>query len=184
MIAIRLIVLSAMLAATTVTSPAFARPPGTFSLSGDRDAQQWCIANLRRARGNNTWDYHSIMTNTEQSCNGMVQEYINSNPGYSYNPGPGIATCSCRKSIGPLMPFSDASGPLAAGGLSLDAIEVYNKGFFELQKRYRFKNMMREHDNLLKRVEAIDGKSMRSTEFSPDGNGKRLPAATPDVPGN
>lgn len=54
-------------------------------------------------------------------------------------------------------PTGGGTGPLGMNELSPQAIEVYSAGLIELRERYRFDEMVREHDALLEAVEAADG---------------------------
>lgn len=164
----RLLALSALVVAAAVSAPVSARALGTISIDttgpvtpapGPWGGVYLCTAHLRRWNSaTGRWDYHMASGYSTSSCQTNAQMYFGM--GYQTNPNPGTGFCTCHSGFNGFMiasPTGGGTGPLGLNELSPQAVEVYNAGLIELRERYRFDEMVREHDALLEAVEAADG---------------------------
>jgi hypothetical protein len=117
-----------------------------------------CTAHLRffdvRTR---LWSYHTASGYDPVSCQANAQILMSA--GFEHNPNPGSAFCACYPGFHGMMIASPTggNGPLGVSGLSPQSIELYSAGLAELRQRYKFDEMVQEHDALLDAVIATDG---------------------------
>lgn len=148
------------------SAPAQARAPGTVTnlpvttlnpSTGPWGGYDVYTVHLRRWNpSTGQWDYHLLIAGSYQDCIAQYGGFIQS--GWQPNPNPGTGVCQKHGGYqGMSIASPSGTGPTTQVNWSNEAVLHYDEGVRALRERYRIAEFAREHDLLIKTIEAMPG---------------------------
>ncbi|MGH8083400.1 MAG: hypothetical protein ACREP7_22675 [Lysobacter sp.] len=122
--------------------------------------------NLRRWNSSTgQWDFHLLIAGTYQDCINQYGGFVQA--GWLPNPNPGTGVCQKHGGyVGMAIASPYGNGPTTSVNWSKEAVLHYDEGVRALREKYRIEAFAREHDLLVKTIEAMPGSVVE------DGEGK------------